>query len=137
MPVATQNIFNKSLIETPLRLQRLRLHLQPYDIKVRYKPGKELHLADSLSRNYRKNSEGGVDFDEHVEAHVCMLVNNLFSDHKLSLFQNETSDDTDLLTVMNYVQRGWPEFSDIPDNLKYYHAIKDELFTVKGLLLKS
>lgn len=37
-----QYIFNKPLSETPLRLQRLRIRLQPFDIIVQYKKGKDL-----------------------------------------------------------------------------------------------
>lgn len=35
-----ESIFKKPLCDIPLRLQRMRLHLQKYDIVVKYKPGK-------------------------------------------------------------------------------------------------
>lgn len=48
-------IFSKPLYQCPLRLQRMRLTLQRYPIKLTYKPGKELFLLtpylDSLARN--------------------------------------------------------------------------------------
>ena len=42
-------IHKKSLASTPPHLQRMLLHLQHYDISVKYHPGKEMVLADSLS----------------------------------------------------------------------------------------
>ena len=45
-------IFNKPLYQTPLRLQKMLLTLQRYDLRIVYSPGKELFIADALSRNY-------------------------------------------------------------------------------------
>ena len=42
-------IHQKSLASAP-RLQRMLLQLQRYDVTVRYRPGKEMLLADALSR---------------------------------------------------------------------------------------
>jgi len=42
--------FLNSLKAGKSRLQRWVLHLQPYNIKVQYKAGKRLTVADSLSR---------------------------------------------------------------------------------------
>ena len=46
------SIATKPLASTPKRLQRLLLRLRNYDVKVLYKPGKEMVLADTLSRAY-------------------------------------------------------------------------------------
>ncbi|PFX15885.1 Retrovirus-related Pol polyprotein from transposon 17.6 [Stylophora pistillata] len=45
-------IFMKSLASAPKRLQRMLLHLQKYNLKVKYKKGREMLLADTLSRAY-------------------------------------------------------------------------------------
>ena len=36
----------------PKRLQRLVLCLQEYDAEIKYRPGREMYLADTLSRAY-------------------------------------------------------------------------------------
>ena len=43
-------IHQKSLASAPPRLQRILLQLQRYDVTIRYRPGKEMLLADALSR---------------------------------------------------------------------------------------
>ena len=43
-------IHQKSLASAPLRLQRMLLQLQRYDVTIRYRPGKEMLLTDALSR---------------------------------------------------------------------------------------
>jgi hypothetical protein len=40
----------KSILDCPAKLQILRLFLQIYGIRVRYKKGKEMYIADLLSR---------------------------------------------------------------------------------------
>lgn len=45
-----QAIFRKSLHEVPPRLQRMLLKLTPYDLDVRYVPGKQQVISDCLSR---------------------------------------------------------------------------------------
>ena len=45
-----ENILKKPLSAAPARLQRMLLRLQKYDIKVVYKQGKFLKVADTLSR---------------------------------------------------------------------------------------
>ena len=42
-------IHQKSLASAP-RLQQMLLQLQPYDVTIKYRPGKDMLLADALSR---------------------------------------------------------------------------------------
>ena len=44
-----ETVFKKSLQKAPPRFQRMLMSLQPYDLRVSYKPGKELYIADTLS----------------------------------------------------------------------------------------
>ena len=39
----------KNLANAPPRLQRMLLELQRYDVTIKYRPGKEMQLADALS----------------------------------------------------------------------------------------
>ena len=44
------SIFAKSILKSPKRLQRMRLRLQKYPLKVVYKPGPQMFISDTLSR---------------------------------------------------------------------------------------
>lgn len=50
------SIYNKLLVNCPLRSQQMLVKLQVYDIEIVYKKGSELIHADYLSRNYLKES---------------------------------------------------------------------------------
>ena len=47
----------KNLAAVPQRLQRMLLRIQPYDIVIKYKPGKEVPLADSMLRQHCSKTE--------------------------------------------------------------------------------
>ena len=48
-----ETIFKKQLEKTPARLKNMLLKLQKYNLKVVYKKGKEMYIADALSRAYQ------------------------------------------------------------------------------------
>ena len=50
-----ETIFKKPILNSPKRLQRMRLRLQNYDTQVEYKRGTTMFLADTRSRAYLDN----------------------------------------------------------------------------------
>lgn len=135
-----EQIFKKPLSETPLRLQRLRLRLQPYDINIKYVPGKQLLVADALSRNCTriKTTDCLNDIDADVDFHVCFIIDNLpISKPKREMFVKETEKDQVLQTVIRFMQNGWPRKELVPPEVYFYYSIKDELSYVKGLVFKN
>lgn len=66
----------KPLSQPPVRLQRLLLRLQKYQVEIVHKPGTEMDIADALSRAYLPLTGKGTLEDE-TEMHVHMLLSNL------------------------------------------------------------
>ena len=130
-------IFKKPLNQCPLRLQRMRIRLQPYSFKLIYKPGKELLLADALSRSYLNESED--IFNGDIETHVGMIIENLpVSNEIMRKFQIETQKDEVLQNVIKFIQMGWPESkSEVPDMIKPYFYFREELSVVNGIVFKN
>ena len=52
-----ESIVNKPLHKISPRLQRMVLKLQNYDLLIKYVKGKDLHIADTLSRAYLTNPD--------------------------------------------------------------------------------
>jgi transposase len=53
------------------------LQLQKYDLKVTYKPGKEMYVADTLSRSYLKETKEKLIPETEINAinprsHLCI-----------------------------------------------------------------
>ena len=65
-----QSILKKPLHQAPMRLQRIILKIQKYPLVVRYRPGKELLIADTLSRAYLPNENPSI-LDEELEVNYA------------------------------------------------------------------
>ena len=64
-------IMKKPLHSAPMRLQKMKLQLQRYTFNLIYKAGKELHIADTLSRAYIPRDE---EEEEEEEFEVLELT---------------------------------------------------------------
>lgn len=98
-----ETIITKPLSSGPARVQRLLMRLQKYQGKVLYKPGKEMHIADTLLRAYLPETASP---DKEIEAQVHMVRSNLpVSNDKLG----KTKNDVILTKHIEIVLNGWPE----------------------------
>ena len=120
----------KSMHNAPPRLQRMLLQLQKYDMKIEYKPGSEMLLADTLSRCPARYSQ-----EIKLDLHVDYIA---FTSAWIETLKETTCEDPVLSTVYQLVQHGWPkERRRVPNVAKYYWDFRDELSTDEGLLLKG
>ncbi|XP_031359175.1 uncharacterized protein K02A2.6-like [Photinus pyralis] len=129
-------IFKKPLNACPARLQRMLLSLQKYQIHLIYKPGKDLIIADTLSR---ANSSKTFDDNLDLEAQVCLIQKKLIiTDNRVAQLVKEVSKDEELQSIKKYVVNGWPSISKIPSNIKPYHKLKAEItLGTNGLIYMS
>lgn len=112
------------------KLQRMRITLLKYDLKLEYIPGKFLYLADYLSRDFleTKNEEEDKTFIETV-------LSLDISDQKLEIFKTETLKDPVLGNLIEFCLNGWPkDKTKLKDDLKYYFKFRNEIFLENGVL---
>ena len=100
----------KPLASVFKRLQHLLLRLQQYDCEILYKPGKEMLLADTLSRAYSEDYERSASKSE-VE---CINATHFLPvpDHQLNELQRETACDPALQFVKKGILGGFPDTKD-------------------------
>ncbi|KAJ8035047.1 hypothetical protein HOLleu_22132 [Holothuria leucospilota] len=118
--------------EAPLLLQRMLIQLQQYNVGVRYKKGKEIFIADALSRVYLPNF--GLPLEGPLEVSVVKELTPI-SSGKFKEFKRETAKDPNLAVVCKVVQDGRPEHSQkCPVVAKPYCTVREELTVVDGVL---
>ena len=136
-----QSIFKKSLLHAPMRLQRMMLRLQRYNLDAVYKPGSQMFVADNLSRAFL--SETDPD-DEDVQVFALELetmdplstVN--ISSESLPRLQKTTEEDPVLQTLKNTILVGWPDRKEeVPLNIREYGNFREELTLHNGILFKN
>ncbi|KAH3824519.1 hypothetical protein DPMN_126356 [Dreissena polymorpha] len=62
----------KTINAAPIRLQRMMLHVQGYDMTLEHKAGTQIPLADTLSRHYM--SDTYPELSEATNVHVHMVI---------------------------------------------------------------
>ena len=132
-----ENIFRKPLSECPPRLGRFILQLQKYDFVVKYQPGRNQYLSDTLSRlNLSETSETLVP---EVELNEISLNSHLpVSPEKYKQYQEETLKDRQLQTLKAIVEHGWPEQKvDVPEEIKIFWPFRHEISCIDNLMFKG
>ncbi|KAK7105231.1 hypothetical protein V1264_016637 [Littorina saxatilis] len=126
-------ILQKPLSAAPRRLQGMMLRAQAYDIVVRYKKGKEMYLADTLSRAYIN----APSKQEDIEL-VNMVAFLPIRQERLEKLKNATDDDETLQRLKKVIMTGWPEEKqDLPAELTSYFSFRDEISVQDGLIFKG
>ena len=135
------SIKEKPLGQVPMRLQKMLLKLQPYDFKLVPKSGKEVPVADCLSRLPLKDCyyHGMVDDIQHF--HVCateMTSVGAFSGPKLKQLTDQTKIDEDLQNLSKLIIEGWPKERQLLNNdMKPYWDFRDELTVYDDIVFKG
>ncbi|XP_054266984.1 uncharacterized protein K02A2.6-like [Macrosteles quadrilineatus] len=126
----------KDLDNITPRLQRIRLRLMRYTYDITYTPGKQLILADALSRD-TENSEEEWELTEEILAYIQNIDTTLpsVSDERLREINQETMKDETLKHVSQYSVRGWPGKSKIPEDVLPYWYHREDISEQNGILL--
>ena len=106
------SISQKSIQSAPRRLQRMILRLQRYDVRITYKKGAEMYLADALSRAYPENSTPLKTLPSvfcHAMEELQLAEHLPISTKRLKQIQEPTSADHSLQAMMDLVLQGWPD----------------------------
>ena len=114
-------------------LRRIRLKLLKYKIKLEYLPGKQMFMADQLSRSYLpKHTTDG----EYATEIVHSLVKHLPMSEKRKLqFLSETEADEELKTLKSLYLNGWPDHKkQVPELVKWAWPNRDDFYVDSGLM---
>ena len=122
----------KPLSRAPKRLQSMLLKIQEYNFEVRYKPGKEIPVADTLSRA----PTGKPTATEVVSINNIHLTS--IKEDKLDEIRGATLNDATLKLLGEVILRGWPnDKQHVSETILPYYSFRDELTVHKGVILRA
>ena len=127
----------KNLADAPVRCQRMLMRMLRFNPTVSHVPGKQLVVADTLSRKPLRSpvmdsDELEQDVDLHVEA---VIMGWPVSTDRLETIRQLTDEDEELRAVAEYVALGWPDSPlKLPGRLLPYHAERAELSLLEGVV---
>ena len=96
-----EQIMLKNLADAPAHLQRMLLHLQDYDIHIKYQPGREMVIADALSC-YAPLATPVIPLNISVN-HLHIMPQKKID------FQDAVWCDPTLCALAEVILSGWPE----------------------------
>ena len=133
-------ITKKPLSMAPPRLQRMLLRLQRYDFTAKYKPGKEMVLADTLSRAFIPEIKlDASHMENEVEYHAHSVLHRMpVSTNKMEKIRKETSKDPTMMILLNMIHRGWPQSRrQTPVEIREFWNYRDEMSEIDGVVMKG
>lgn len=123
------------LDKTPLRCQRLLMRLMRFNVTAEHVPGKQLVVADTLSRHPLKDSYV-PETETQVKAYVnTMVASKPIKSSKLEEIRKVTQSDAELQKVITFIRKGWPRKMTEGSPLRGYYAARSHLSESDSLVL--
>jgi hypothetical protein len=129
-----ESIVKKPLTRAPRRPQGMIPRTQKYDYEIVYLKGKEMHIADMLSRSFLPNEDKcHVEFEQINMAEFLPVCAE-----RLEQIRDETQEDLTLQNLKQTVLHRWPERKEdlLPRVVPFFH-IRDEITVQGGLLFRG
>lgn len=133
-------IMKKPLNSTSPRIQRMLIKLQKYEFNLVYKRGKELYIADTLSRSFDTDDSLQIDLEEsNIEANIDLVIETLnISEKQLNNVQNFTRNNEEMKLLKEFILKGWPSHKiSVPEKIRSYWHVRDSLTYKSNLIFKG
>jgi len=104
----------------------MMLKLQKYDVTVVHRPGKDIPVADTLSRKFLQNSDSSIGDFTDIMVH-SVAANLPISDVHLKELQDALNKDSQMQALSDTRKK-------CPTHIQEYWNHRDELTTMCGLI---
>ena len=130
---------SKNLEELPVHVQRFRLRMMRFKFTIFHIPGKNLLLADALSRAPISEAVNEDLFlQQETAAYVSIVVQSLPATEKqLERIRRHQEEDEECQQAAEYCRSGWPSRQSLRGVMKHYHAVASEILVQDGLLMRG
>ena len=132
------SIYKKHMVEILPRIQRLIVRNFPYQpFDVQYRRGKEIPLADVLSRV--TPTPVGEDGIQLPIVAVNLITSKIpVSSSEIDLIHGESAEDPTLNLLRHYIHMGWPiDRRMLPHELHTFWNYREDLSMENGLITKG
>ena len=129
-----ETLLKKPMHISPMRIQRMRLKLQPYTFNLVHVSGKNIGLADCLSRFPQ---EPDLE-DEVMDDDLMVCIADTVSQNIHSKLKAETDNDEELQELKKLILFGWQKNQRSTDHIgNLYGEYQGELSTYNGVIYRG
>ena len=132
------SIYKKHMVDISPRIQRLVVRSFPYQpFDVQYRRGKDIPLADALSRvSPTPAEEDGIQLP--IVAVNLITSSVPVSSDEIKMIHGETARDATLNLLRHYIHVGWPvDRRMLPRELHNFWNYREDLSMENGLITKG
>lgn len=130
-----ETLVKRDIDDVTMRLQRMLMALLKYPkMTVVYKPGKEMLVADCLSRAQLSECHEDTDLTGIIHS---VTKSACLSEQNYNLYRSIIERDEFFLRICRYVENGWPNYQLLDDLSRVFYKVKDELHFENGLLFRD
>lgn len=114
------------------------MRMMRYDFYIVYTPGKNLLVADALSRCPVPHHEDDNKLSKEVDVyiHVISLSEINTSDKNIVKVLTAQAQDPVCIQLKELLSKEWPSKADLPLELREYYSVRDELCVIEGILTR-
>ena len=129
----------KHLEEIPVRVQRFRLRMMRFQFGITHVPGKDLIIADTLSRAPAADpTTADKLLQQEANAFINVILQNLpATEQRLEEIRRHQEDDDATQQIAVFCQSGWPDKKSLTANIRSYSPMAAEFSVVNGLLMRG
>ena len=119
-------VLKRPVGENPIRLQRMLCRILGYDLDFKYIKGKDLLIADALSRSHATNHTRSQS-EEEIETIGLFIQDQSVTCH-LNEIAEETAKDKVLQSVIHHISENWSiSKRRLPMDVLPFWSCKDQL----------
>ena len=129
----------KFIDELPLHIQCFRMRLMKFSYRISHIPGKNLIIADALSRAPSLHvSTADYELKTEIDAYVNAIISSLpATDTKLEEIKSSQQNDPICKQLTRFCLNRWPSSSKLSVEVKRYMPVASELSVHESLLIRN
>ena len=129
---------SKSLDTLPAHVQQFRMRLMRYHFTISHVPGKDLHIADTLSWHPHLQVLTDAQFHQEVDNFVHLVTDSLpITEERLLHVHRKQEEGAVCQELKQYCLNGWPVSSQVKGFVKLHRPISSEISIQDGLLMRN
>lgn len=129
----------KHLEEMPIRVQRFRLRMMRYDFSISHVPGKQLLIADALSRSTSQDpTDDDESFHQEGNAYIQLIMQHLpATERRIKQIKELQQQDEACQLVSKYCYSSWPDKKSAPKVVRPFLPLAAQFSVENGLLMRG
>ncbi|UYV84889.1 K02A2.6-like [Cordylochernes scorpioides] len=116
---------------------RLRLRMMRYSYSIHHTPGKDIVVADALSRSPIK-----ISHEKDLENEIYSFVQQItscppFKDENMKEIWQYQNEEKECREIKDYCEKGWPTKNELSAEAKAFWFLRYEMSVIDGLLMRN